>query len=96
MTRKIITGLNIGISAIMTEHFFTFTLSSLPTTKEFFSDSEEKKRDVRRSYTIATILSIFFSTILSYMLKNYWGLLVSVLLCAIFIWLYERALRGEI
>ena len=46
------TVLGIATSAIACEHFFTFSLSSLPTTKKFFAD-EEGKKEVRHAYMIA-------------------------------------------
>lgn len=93
---RIVKALNVGISIIMTEHFFTFTLSSLPTTKRFFKDDEEGKKDVRKSYLIATVLSLTFSGVCSYLLGDPWGFITSLILCIVFIWLYERALKGEI
>jgi len=89
-------ALNVGISIIMTEHFFTFTLSSLPTTKRFFAKDEEGIQDVRRSYLIAMGLSLVFSGICSYLLADPLGFLTSLALSLIFIWLYERALQGRI
>lgn len=80
----------------MTEHLFTFTESSLPTTKRFFSKDEEAKKDVRKAYWIATILSLGFSAILSILLKNPFGILTALIMSAIFIYLYERALKGEL
>jgi len=93
---KILSAMNVGLSVIMTEHFFTFTLSSIPTTKRFFSNDEEGKRDVRRSYLIATGLSLLFSGVCSYLYKDPYGFLASLALCIFFIVLYERALRGVI
>ena len=93
---KLVKALNVGLSIIMTEHFFTFTLSSLPTTKRFFKDDEEGKKDVRKSYLIATALSLTFSAVCSYLLADLWGFLTTFILCIVFIWLYERALKGEI
>lgn len=88
-------ALNVGLSIIATEHFFTFTLSSLPTTKQFFK-TEEQKHDVRRAYFIAGALSLGTSALLSYLLKDPSGFIVTCVLVVFFIWLYERALGGQI
>ena len=93
---KLITAINIGFSAMMTEHLFTFTESSLPSTKRFFSKDDKGKQDVRKAYVIATILSIGFASIISYLLKNAWGVICAGLMSLVFIYLYERALKGEI
>jgi hypothetical protein len=90
------TALGIAASAIATEHFFTFSLSSLPTTKEFFSGTEEGKAEVRHAYIIATILSIGLALLICYYLKSVIPLVVTLTLAGIFIFLYERALRGEV
>jgi len=89
-------ALNVGISIIMTEHFFTFTLSSLPTTKRFFAKDNEGIQDVRKSYLIAMVLSLTFSGITSYLLRDPLGFITSLALSLIFVWLYERALQGRI
>ena len=60
-SRNLTTALGLIAAAIGTEHFFTFSLSSLPTTKEFFAGDEAKIRDVRHAYAIATGLSLAFA-----------------------------------
>jgi len=88
-------ALGIASSAIATEHFFTFALSSLPTTKKFFQD-EEGKTEVRHAYMIATALSLGLALLISYYLKSLVPVVVTVVLAVIFIWLYERALSGKV
>lgn len=89
-------ALGIAASAIATEHFFTFALSSLPTTKRFFADTEEGKQEVRHAYMIATALSLALALLVAYYLKSFLPIIVTVVLAAIFIFLYERALGGEV
>ena len=95
-SRNLTMALSLIAAAIGTEHFFTFSLSSLPTTKEFFAGDEAKIRDVRHAYAIATGLSLAFAVFVSILLGDPTALVVSAILCGIFIYLYERALRGEI
>ncbi len=83
-------------AAISTEHFFTFSLSSLPTTKKFFSEDEESKAEVRHAYWIAAALSLALSLLIAYFLKSPIPVIVTLVLSAIFIFLYERALAGKV
>lgn len=94
-TKALVAALGIASSAIATEHFFTFSLSSLPTTKKFFQD-EEGKEEVRHAYMIATALSIGLSLIIAYYLQSVVPVVVTIVLSIIFIWLYERALGGKV
>ena len=93
---NLVAALGIMASAVATEHFFTFSLSSLPTTKKFFSGSEEGKTEVRHAYTIATVLSLGLSLLIAYYLRSAIPIVVTIVLACIFIYLYERALRGEV
>ena len=83
-------------SAVGTEHFFTFSLSSLPTTKKFFSQDEEGKAEVRHAYMIAAGLSLGLALLIAYYLDSAIPILVTIGLSIIFIFLYERALKGEV
>jgi len=89
-------ALGIAASAIATEHFFTFALSSLPTTKRFFGDTEEGKQEVRHAYMIATGLSIALALLIAYYLKSALPVVITIILAIIFIVLYERALAGTV
>lgn len=91
-----ITAIAIATSAISTEHFFTFSLSSLPSTKRFFADSEEGRKETRHAYIIATILSVGLAIVISYFMKNSLPLYVTLALSGVFIFLYERALSGKV
>jgi hypothetical protein len=88
--------LGLATAALATEHFFTFSLSSLPSTKQFFSDTPEHKQDVRTAYMIAAGLSLSMAIIIAVMLKDPTAVITTVVLSAIFIFLYEKALSGTI
>ena len=92
----LVSALGIIGSALGTEHFFTFSLSSLPTTKRFFAEDEEGKTEVRHSYMIATALSLGLALLIGYYLDSALPVLITVTLSAIFIFLYERALSGKV
>ena len=94
--KGLVAALGIASAAIATEHFFTFALSSLPTTKRFFSEDEEGKTEVRHSYMIATGLSFALSLLIAYYLESAIPVFVTIALSIIFIWLYERALAGTV
>lgn len=93
------TIINVGISAIFTEHIFTSFLSSPYTTQRFFAGDEAtdaERETVRTCFMYAAGISIVGSIIFSYLTRNWWGLLVSLLLIGIFYYVYDRALRGEL
>ena len=89
--------LGITTSAVATEHFFTFSLSSLPTTKKFFGKGSDATpqdvADVRKSVLIATVLSLGTSAVISVLVGKPAPLLVSIGMSALFTVLYERALE---
>ncbi len=90
------TAAGIGMALIASEHFYSTMLSSPPTTEKFFSDTDEGKAKTRHMYLTATALSIVTAVLLSYILKEPWPLVATIVLCIIYIYIYERALRGEV
>lgn len=89
------TAAGFGMSLIAGEHFFSTFLSS-PWTTAKFADTEEEKEVVRKMYRYATVLSLITAAIISYILKQWWPLLATIVLCGIYITVYERALKGEL
>ena len=89
------TAAGIGMSLMSGEHFFSTFLSSPWTTEKFASTPEDKEK-VRRLFWMATACSIAVGAILGYILKQWWPLLSSLALIAIYYYIYEKALRGEI
>jgi uncharacterized membrane protein YbaN (DUF454 family) len=89
------TAAGLGMSLIAGEHFFSTFLSS-PWTTQKFADSEEEKALVRKMYWYATACSLITAAILSYILKQSWPLIAAIILCIIYIVVYERALKGEL
>jgi len=80
-------ALNVGISTLATEHLFTTFLSS-PKASEKFLDPKE----VREMFLYATIVSLGFSTVMSLILKNVWGVVSSLVLIGIFYIAYRKAM----
>lgn len=93
--QRITTAAGLGMSLIAGEHFFSTFLSS-PWTTEKFAETDEDKAKVRTMYTWATVCSLISACIMSAVLKQWWPLLATLVLCVIYIYIYERALRGEI
>ena len=81
----------IGLSLIAGEHLYSTMLSS-PWTTSKFAETEEDKAEVRRMYILATILSFATAALISALLKQPWPLIAVIILCAIYIYVYERAL----
>jgi len=78
-------------SAIATEHFFSATLSSPVSVKSLKQDPT----DVRNAYVTAIILSLLIAIPLSIILKNWLPLITTVVIIAIYISQYEKALAGK-
>jgi len=85
--------LAVAINVVATEHFFTFSLSSLPTTKRFFANVNGRQ-DVREAYLIASALSLAFAVFLAIAVKSGIPVVSTAILILIFIALYEKALAG--
>lgn len=91
MTENLKTALNIAVSAIATEHFFTAFLSSPKASEHFF-----KPEEVREMFKLASLVSICFSVVLAIILKNVWGIVACVCLILIFAYAYRRSLGLEV
>jgi len=83
-------ALNIGLSALATEHFFTAFLSSPKASEQFL-----KPKDVREMFKLAAIVSLAFSSLMSYLLKNPWGLATSFVFVLVFYYAYRNAMREK-
>ena len=91
----IATAAGVGMSIISAEHFFSTFLSS-PWTTEKFAETEEDKAKVRKLYWMAVACSLITAAILSGILKQSWPFIAALILCIIYIVVYERALAGTI
>lgn len=89
------TAAGVGMSLIAGEHFFSTFLSS-PWTTEKFAETEEDKAKIRRLYMMACAASLASAIVLSAILKQWWPLLAAIILCVLYIVVYERALEGKI
>lgn len=91
----IATAAGLGMSLISSEHFFSTFLSS-PWTTQKFAETEEDKAQVKRLYWYAIACSLVTAGILSAILKQWWPLIAAIVLCAIYVYVYERALQGKV
>jgi len=82
-------ALNVGLTALATEHFFTAFLSSPKASEQFL-----KPEDVKDMFLWATAVSLSFAVAMAVMLKNIWGLLSTGLLIFVFYLAYRKAM-GE-
>lgn len=81
-------GLNVGLSALATEHFFTAFLSSPKASEQFL-----KPEDVREMFLWATAVSVGFAVIMSLILQNAYGLLSALALTFIFYLAYQKSME---
>ncbi len=86
-SKGMLIALNIGLSAIATDHFFSALMSS-PKSSEHFLKPEE----VRQMFEIAAISSVVFAIVMSYLLENPWGLVTTLLMLLEFTWAYWTAM----
>lgn len=91
----IVTAAGIGMSLIASEHFFSTFLSS-PWTVEKFAETEEDKAKIRKYYMLACAVSLVVAFVLAKIIKQPWPIVATVLVCGLYIWTYEKALRGGI
>ena len=89
------TAAGIGMSLIASEHFFSTFLSS-PWTTEKFATTEEDKAEIRRYVGMAIATSLIAAIILSLILKQWWPLVATIILCIMYAAIYERAIGGKI
>jgi hypothetical protein len=83
-------ALNVGISALATEHFFTAFLSS-PKASEQFIDPE----DVKEMFLMATVVSLGFSAVMSVFLKNPYGIVSALAFIGVFYLAYRPAMERK-
>lgn len=89
------TAAGIGMSLIASEHFFSTFLSS-PWTTEKFATTPEDKQKIRRYYAFACGASLVTAFILARILKQPWPIVATVILCLMYVSVYELAMRGKI
>lgn len=89
------TAAGLGMSLIASEHFFSTFLSS-PWTVEKFAETEEDKVKIRRYYALACAASLVTAFVLARILKQPWPILATILLCIMYVCVYEAAMRGKI
>lgn len=89
------TAAGIGMSVIASEHFFSTFLSS-PWTVGKFVETEEDRKKIRQYYIMACISSLVIAVVLAYILKQKWPIISTLILCVMYIGVYEAAMRGKI
>jgi hypothetical protein len=84
------TALNVGITALATEHFFTAFLSSPKASEQFL-----KPEDVREMFLWATCVSLGFTVAMAMLLGNPWSLLSTGLMIFVFYMAYAKAMGAQ-
>lgn len=81
-------ALNIGLSTLATEHFFTAFLSSPKASEQFL-----KPEDVREMFIWSTVVSLGFAAIMSFVLQNPYGIVSAIALTFVFYLAYRKAME---
>jgi len=92
---SIIDALAIGTTIMVSEHFFSTFLSSPLTVKTLYSEKREDVQTTKLYLYEAIAISIIFGAIISYILKDWLGLLTGVATSLLYYVIYMDAL-GEI
>lgn len=91
----IVTAAGVGMALIGSEHFFSTFLSS-PWTTEKFATTPEDQEKIRRYYLMAIAASLITSVVLALILKEQWPIIATIILCIMYVAVYEAAMRGAI
>lgn len=91
----IVTAAGVGMSLIASEHFFSTFLSS-PWTVGKFVKTEEDRKAIRKYYIMASVVSLITAFVLASILKQKWPIVATVILCVMYVAVYEAAMRGKI
>ena len=91
----VVSAAGIGMSLISSEHFFSTFLSS-PWTVGKFVETEEDRRKIRQYYLMACAASLCVAFVLAAILKQKWPLIATIILCIMYVIVYEAAMRGKI
>jgi len=89
---RIIDALAIGTTVMVSEHFFSTFLSSPLTVKTLYSEKEEDIHTTLTYLNEACVISIAFGAIISYILKDWLGIVSAVLTCLLYYVIYLDAL----
>lgn len=87
--------IGVGSSLIASEHFFSTLLSS-PWTTQKFSETEEEKALIRRMLFLASSVSLIAAGGISWLTKEKWPIVFTLILCVFYIIIYEKAVNKEL
>lgn len=90
------TAAGIGMTLIAGEHFFSTFLSSPATTQKFLSEDPEDRKRVRKYYMMACAASLVTAFVMASILDQKWPIITAILLCIMYVAVYEAAMRGKI
>lgn len=91
---RIIDALAIGTTIMVSEHFFSTFLSSPLTVKTLYSDKEEDRQTTKVYLYEAMAVSIIFGGLVSYILRDWLGIITGIVVAFLYYAIYMDAL-GE-
>ncbi len=90
--KRIIDALAVGVPVIATEHFFSTFLSSPLTVETLYSQNEEQRRTTLMYLTESIAISMIFSVIIAYLLKDWLAVVSGAAICTLYAIIYLDAL----
>lgn len=93
--KRIVDALAVGTTVMVSEHFFSTFLSSPLTVSTLYADKEEGRQTTKLYLYEACAISIVFGAIISYILRDWLGIVTAFVVCALYWLIYMDAL-GEI
>lgn len=85
----------IGMALIGGEHFFSTFLSS-PWTVGKFVETEEDRKQIRQYYLMACVCSLIVAGVLGSILKEKYPVIATIILCIVYVVIYERAMKEKL
>ena len=93
--RNLEVALGTVTAVVAAEHFFSTFLSS-PWTTQKFVETEKEKRIVRKMYLLATLSSLTLAGAMSYLIKEKYPIYLTLILCLVYIYVYEASLAKKL
>lgn len=93
--KKLELAVGTASALIVSEHFFSTMLSS-PWSTQKFTKSVEDAKMVRKLYILASVFSLATAFYISYLIKERTPIFATLFLIIIYVYIYEKAISGQL
>ncbi len=88
---RLIDAFAVGITLMVSEHFFSTFLSSPLTVSTLYKD-ERSKEEVKKYLALACLASLGFGAIMTYLLDDKLAIATAFIICLIYTIVYMKAM----